>query len=141
MPPLSLKTVKGGTFLAATSPSDGYTQGDGEFATVPKNVKVEKTDEVSVPAGSTDKVTGVLNRSGNPVRIIWYGRKGDQDGETPQKGAINDGQIFGSVRATGVDNVGGKDNHNASVQVEGKATPLMRWAGRHIEINVALLTP
>lgn len=39
-------------------------------------------------------LVGVHNRSGNPVRINWYG---DMDGKNPQTGAINNGRIYGRL--------------------------------------------
>lgn len=40
-------------------------------------------------------------RSGNPVRIIWYGNPNDADSKIAQTGALNNGHIHGKVVATG----------------------------------------
>lgn len=88
-------------FIALTAHAD-YIQGQEPIATLDAGEVVAKSDTITQQnAGETYSQT--INRSGNPVRIIWYGRAGEADGEIPQTGANNQGFIRASVTGTGTD--------------------------------------
>ncbi|MGX2967205.1 hypothetical protein ACWIW6_03995, partial [Ursidibacter sp. B-7004-1] len=130
--------------LALASTSIGvyaYQQGASEIATVKKGELVTKIDSVTTDQPKS-KVSGELNRSGNPVRIIWYGNPNDSDSKIAQIGALNEGIIHGKVVAQGQRSGGGKDEYWASVNVEGQANAIdaLGWSApsnpNSIDINI-----
>ncbi|WP_439257750.1 autotransporter domain-containing protein [Lonepinella sp. BR2271] len=111
-----------------------YTQGDTEIATVNAGDSVVKIDTLSEEENSS-VITGKLNRSGNPVRIIWYGHpaddKGpaDDDGEIPQTGAENNGFIQGGIKAEGI----------ISAQGQGNAIDAFGWTPQTNKNDVVII--
>ncbi|WP_158074688.1 autotransporter outer membrane beta-barrel domain-containing protein [Basilea psittacipulmonis] len=86
------------TSWAITNDRKLYVQGDSEYAFVPENVRVLMNSQVTEPNPEEAYFfAGTRNRTGNPVRIIWYGNPDDLDGLIPQIGAKNKGYIYGSL--------------------------------------------
>ncbi|NOL49675.1 autotransporter outer membrane beta-barrel domain-containing protein [Pelistega europaea] len=75
---------------------DLYVQDrDIPYALVKDYLTVTSLAEITDPSDEYSGLfVGVHNRTGNPVRINWYG---DMDGLTAQKGAINNGRIYGRL--------------------------------------------
>lgn len=78
------------------SEEDLYVQDrDVPYALVKDYLTVTNLAEITDPSDEYSGLfIGTHNRSGNPVRINWYG---DMDGLTAQKGVINDGRIYGRL--------------------------------------------
>ncbi|OBW92949.1 hypothetical protein QV01_03545 [Gallibacterium genomosp. 3] len=76
--------------------SDLYVQDrDVPYALVNDYLTVTSFAEITDKADEYSGLfVGVHNRTGNPVRINWYG---DMDGKNPQTGAINNGRIYGRL--------------------------------------------
>ncbi|OBX05194.1 hypothetical protein QV06_03025 [Gallibacterium genomosp. 3] len=76
--------------------NDLYIQDrDVPHALVKDYVTITTLAEVTDPSHEYSGLfVGVHNRTGNPVRVNWYG---DMDGLTAQKGVINDGRIYGRL--------------------------------------------
>lgn len=130
---LALKplTLAIATAIIGTS-AYAYTQGEGEIATVNKGEVIEKSDVLTAPKDKKGNVKlqapvgsllSQMNRAGNPVRIIWYGNENDPDGKIPQKGALNNGTVLGSVTAEGVRTYN-KDQRAGEVSIEGQANAI-----------------
>ena len=89
--------------IASAAP---YQQGGSATATVDAGERVEKVNTITAivkkdgkpdrksPVGTSEKD---FNRSGNPVRIIWYSNPNDADRKIAQTGALNNGFIHGKV--------------------------------------------
>lgn len=98
------------TALPVIASAAPYQQGGSATATVDAGERVEKVNTITTtvkkegkpdrksPVGTSEKD---FNRSGNPVRIIWYGNPNDADSKIAQTGALNNGHIHGKVVATG----------------------------------------
>ncbi|MCR1837046.1 autotransporter domain-containing protein [Rodentibacter caecimuris] len=96
-----------------------YEQGKGATAVINAEEKIEKID--SITSDSTEeRIQGRFNRSGNPVRIIWYGNPQDGDGRVAQTGAHNQGHIVGKVIAKGKDTTESADRRSA-ISIDGVA--------------------
>ncbi|WP_439328530.1 hypothetical protein, partial [Lonepinella sp. BR2357] len=101
--------------LTLPSVAFSYTQGETATTTVNAEDSVVKVDTLTAESNSS-LITGELNRSGNPVRIIWYGHPADgehaadDDGEIPQTGADNNGYIQGKIIAEGIISAQGQGN-------------------------------
>ena len=137
-PNFALKTIVMSTLMVLySSPSlaEPYVQGKGDVATIDLGETVRQIDTVS--STIPDPVTGTLNRSGIPVRIIWYGHPGDNDGEIPQTGANNKGIIDGKVIAVGTlteDSEKYEANEqkqgNVVIETQGNAIDAFGWVAR-----------
>ncbi|OOF56959.1 autotransporter outer membrane beta-barrel domain-containing protein [Rodentibacter myodis] len=117
--------LKGLTFsavtVAVTSVSaTAYERGKGTIATVNAEDRIERIDTISPTENTEERIKGKFNRSGNPVRIIWYGNPKDNDGKVPQTGANNQGQIIGKVVATGLPTTESEDRRGA-ISIDGVA--------------------
>ncbi|KMK51224.1 hypothetical protein RO21_07345 [[Actinobacillus] muris] len=97
-----------------------YEQGKGATALIHSDDKVEKIDTLSAGSNLDERIKGDFNRSGNPVRVIWYGNPSDQDGKVPQTGANNQGQIIGKVIAKGLNTTDSEDRRGA-ISIDGVA--------------------
>lgn len=127
-----------------------YTQEEGDIATVNKGDVIEKSNTLTAPKDKNGNVKlkdsvgshlSELNRSGNPVRIIWYGNENDPDGKVAQKGALNNGTVLGSVTAQGVRTYN-KDQKAGEVSIEGQANAIdaLGWSapGNVNDVNIQL---
>ncbi|OBX09679.1 hypothetical protein QV09_07690 [Gallibacterium salpingitidis] len=81
---------------------DLYVQDrDVLYALVKDYLTVTTLAEITEPDNNYSGLfLGVHNRTGNPVRINWYG---DMDGKNPQIGAINNGRIYGRMFVNALD--------------------------------------
>ncbi|BFU59342.1 MULTISPECIES: autotransporter outer membrane beta-barrel domain-containing protein [Rodentibacter] len=100
--------------------ANAYEQGKGTVAKVYTEDKIEKIDTLTATENTEERIKGKFNRSGNPVRIIWYGNPKDQDGKAAQTGADNQGQIIGKVIATGQATSESEDRRGA-ISIDGVA--------------------
>ena len=130
-----------------------YQQGGSATATVDAGERVEKVDTVTATIkkdGKPDRKAAVgtsekdFNRSGNPVRIIWYGNPKDADSKIAQTGALNNGHIHGKVVATGTLTTK-KTEKGATVELNGQANAIdaLGWTPasnpNDIDINLATI--
>ncbi|SUO92307.1 ESPR domain-containing protein [Suttonella indologenes] len=122
--------------LAVLSSSAAWTvingpEHDSDTATVKAGESAHLFDSLS--GGKISQHTlGVMNRSGNPVRMVWYSNAKDDDGHTAQTKADNAGYNLGThefswqkledskaaAQATGTE---GKDEWWSSIINEGLA--------------------
>ncbi|OOF67694.1 autotransporter domain-containing protein [Rodentibacter caecimuris] len=118
---LLLKSLKISTFATAiTSVSVyAYEQGKGGIAVIGAEEKVEKIDTITA-SRVEERIQGKFNRSGNPVRVIWYGNPKDGDGRVAQIGAMNQGRIVGKVIAKGEKTTDSADRRGA-ISIDGVA--------------------
>lgn len=106
-----------------------YQQGGTDYAVVAPSLMVRSSVYLTDPSPeSAYFITGVRNRTANPVRIIWYGNPNDGDSLVPQFGAINEGAIVASLRAVGMpsgatleDN---EKDYRSSIAIDGQANAL-----------------
>ena len=136
--------------IASAAP---YQQGGSATATVDAGERVEKVNTITAtvkkdgkpdrksPVGTSEKD---FNRSGNPVRIIWYGNPNDADRKIAQTGALNNGHIHGKVVATGTLTTK-KTEKGATVELNGQANAIdaLGWTPasnpNNIDINLATI--
>ncbi len=113
-----------------------YQQGVGTIATINSDEKIEKIDHIR-SENAEERITGRFNRSGNPVRIIWYGNANDNDGKAPQVGAKNEGQIVAKVIARGETTTQSEDRRGA-IAIDGIANGIdaLGWSAPSNPNNV-----
>ena len=112
-----------------------YQQGEGEIASVAAGEKVSAAADLSA-SQATAVVTGEINRSGNPVRVIWYGNANEKDGKIAQKGADNQGLIISSLTAKGADTAAGLWG-NVIIEGQGNGIDVLGWSAHNNHDSVA----
>ncbi|WP_439327507.1 beta strand repeat-containing protein, partial [Lonepinella sp. BR2357] len=129
--------------LAFTGSALSYVQGDTTTATVNVGDNETKIDTVKTDDPKL-RITGTLNRSGNPVRIIWYGNPNDADGKVAQTDALNDGFVQGKVIAQGKKAESGEYQASIIIEGQGNAIDALGWSshtnGNNVDIALNTVT-
>ncbi|TCP96183.1 autotransporter-like protein [Cricetibacter osteomyelitidis] len=116
--------------------ANAYQRSEGSIAIVNEEDNVEKIDTITSDS-TEERITGKFNRSGNPVRIIWYGNPNDSDGKVAQLAAKNAGQIAGGVIAIGKTTTESEDRRGA-ISIDGIANGFdaLGWSAPSNPANV-----
>ncbi|OOR99921.1 hypothetical protein B0187_03695 [Haemophilus paracuniculus] len=114
-----------------------YEQGKGKIAQIAVGEKVEKIDQVT-SEDLNERIRGEFDRSGNPVRIIWY----EDDIQT---GANNQGQIHGKVIAEGRETQTSEQRASAiAVEAQGNGIDALGWSApsnpRDVDFHLTTIT-
>ncbi len=134
--------------ILSIAPASAYKEGVGAettpMATIESGEIVRKVTDVT-PTDKEPGITGVRNRDGDPVRMIWYGHPGEADGEVTQTGAVNDGFIYAGVNAKGIESEGSKDYRStAYTEAVANGIDAYGWTPenntRNVEISLDSIT-